>query len=82
MSKKPEKSTVIGQIIGASAQKEKRGRNGSKQQSVYLTDDHIKAVGFKATIEGVSKSEIIQRLIEKELKAEIDLIREKTALRE
>ena len=79
MNRKPEKNTVIGQIVGTE-KKEKRGRNGSKQQSVYLTDEHIKAVGLKATLDGVSKSEIIQRLIEKELKAEIELIKEKTAL--
>jgi len=77
-SKKPEKNTVIGQIVGTN-KTEKRGKNGSKQQSIYLTDEHIKAVGLRATFEGVSKSVIVQRLIEKELKEEIELIQEKTA---
>ena len=80
-NKKPEKNTVISQMVGASSSgTQKRGRNGSKQQSIYLTDEHIKAVGLRATFEGVSKSVIVQKLIEKELKEEIKLVREKTAL--
>jgi len=78
-NKKPEKKTVIGQMVGAD-KPEKRGKNGSKQQSIYLTDEHIKAVGLRATFEGVSKSVIVQRLIEKELKEEIELIKEKASL--
>jgi len=77
-NKKPEKNTVIGQMV-ATNKTEKRGKNGSKQQSIYLTDEHIKAVGLRATFEGVSKSVIVQRLIEKELKEEIKLVHEKTA---
>ena len=49
-NKKPEKNTVISQMVGADSKPKKRGRNGSKQHSIYLTDEHIKAIGLRDSL--------------------------------